>query len=297
MAISISTDKTDENGKEILSYGTDDFPIAFFDDDLKKVKVPWHWHDEFELLIITKGEVKVHFRNHETTLKAKDGYFVNSSVLHSSKLISQDGFQHCMVFDPRIIAQKSSLIWNTYIAPIYQNNYIPFIRLSNDTFWQKQILDLIEITWQAGAYEDDDYMLTVTNSLSKIFSIIIKHINDQKIEDSSFSKTQINEQRVKKTLNYIHQNYKKQISIEEIASSANISVSTLLRLYKDTLQTTPIHYLIDYRLEKIAEQLLDNKSSIFELATDNGFNDASYFNRCFLKKYGTTPTKFINNTE
>ena len=48
MALSISTDKTDETGKELLTYGTPDFPIAFFDDDLTKVKVPWHWHDELE---------------------------------------------------------------------------------------------------------------------------------------------------------------------------------------------------------------------------------------------------------
>ena len=42
MGLSYSTDKTDETGKELLTYGTPDFPIAFFDDDLTMVKVPWH---------------------------------------------------------------------------------------------------------------------------------------------------------------------------------------------------------------------------------------------------------------
>ena len=41
MGLSYSTDKTDESGKEMLTYGTPDFPIAFFDDDLTTVKVPW----------------------------------------------------------------------------------------------------------------------------------------------------------------------------------------------------------------------------------------------------------------
>ena len=40
MGLSYSTDKTDETGKELLTYGTADFPIAFFDDDLTIVKVP-----------------------------------------------------------------------------------------------------------------------------------------------------------------------------------------------------------------------------------------------------------------
>ncbi len=40
MAITLSTENIDDNGKELLHYGTKEFPIAFFDDDLTKVKVP-----------------------------------------------------------------------------------------------------------------------------------------------------------------------------------------------------------------------------------------------------------------
>ena len=55
MSLSYSVDKVDKDGREMLTYGTKDFPIAFFDDDLVKVSVPWHWHDEFEVVIITEG--------------------------------------------------------------------------------------------------------------------------------------------------------------------------------------------------------------------------------------------------
>ena len=43
MALTQSVDKVDESGREILTYGTEYFPIAFFDDDLTKVAVPPHW--------------------------------------------------------------------------------------------------------------------------------------------------------------------------------------------------------------------------------------------------------------
>ena len=39
MSLSYSTDRTDETGRELLTYGTPDFPISFFDDDLAVVKV------------------------------------------------------------------------------------------------------------------------------------------------------------------------------------------------------------------------------------------------------------------
>ena len=40
MSLSYSVDKVDKDGREMLTYGTKDFPIAFFDDDLVKVAVP-----------------------------------------------------------------------------------------------------------------------------------------------------------------------------------------------------------------------------------------------------------------
>lgn len=42
MGLTNSVDKVDKDGRELLTYGTKDFPIAFFDDDLTVVKVPWH---------------------------------------------------------------------------------------------------------------------------------------------------------------------------------------------------------------------------------------------------------------
>ena len=110
------------------------------------------------------------------------------------------------------------------------------------------------------------------------------------------SKEQRDELRIKKTLYYIETHYSEQLTIEDIAASAGISVSTLLRLYHDILRTTPIQYVLKYRLEQICDELrLEPDSSIAEIAYSCGFNDISYFNRCFLKAYGETPSSYRNN--
>ena len=295
MGLSYSTDKTDETGKELLTYGTPDFPIAFFDDDLTLVKVPWHWHNELEIVVILSGEVSVFIAGCEITLKAGEGYFANSGILHSEKLLSKTGWQHCMVFSPRVIASPDDIIWNTYISPILSHKNLPFIRLSPKTPWQKEILSLAEKAWQYGASEKLDYALTVRSSLSQITSLIVHNI-DTETEHPFTSKTQRDELRIKKTLYYIETHYHEQITIDDIAADADISVSTLLRLYHDILHTTPIQYVLQYRLERIREELLLNPdSSISETAFSCGFNDISYFNRCFLKKYGCTPSEFRRN--
>ena len=88
MALSYSVAQVDENGRELLTYGTLPFPIAFFDDDLTVVSVPYHWHDELEFVIITEGRVQARIAGKEFTLSAGDGYFANSGVLHGETLLT-----------------------------------------------------------------------------------------------------------------------------------------------------------------------------------------------------------------
>lgn len=292
MALSFSTAKTDETGKELLTYGTADFPIAFFDDDLTKVKVPWHWHDELEIVVILSGDVSVFFSGHELRLHSGEGYWANSGVLHSTELRSVTGRQHAIVFHPKIIASPEDIVWNTYVAPILFHENLPFIKLSPTIPWQKEILSCAEKAWSSGAHEKTDYPLTVRASLTRIFALLTRSI-DTEIEYPFLSKTQKEELRIKKTLYYIETHFREQITMENIASSANISASTLLRIYHDILHTTPIQYVLKYRLAQITEELLANPdSSISEIAYSCGFNDISYFNRCFLKEYGKTPSEF-----
>lgn len=292
MGLSYSTDKTDETGRELLNYGIPEFPIAFFDDDLTHVKVPWHWHDELEIAVILSGKVSIFISGCEFKLIAGEGYFVNSGILHSAQLRSEKGWQHCMVFDPRVIASPNDIIWNTYVSPILSHQNLPFIKLTPSISWQKNILSLAEKAWSSGAHEKADYALTVRSSLSQISSLILHNI-DQETEYSFTSKTQKDELRVKKTLYFIETHFREQITIEEIAESAYISVSTLLRLYHDILHTTPIQYVLRFRLEQIRDKLItDRKAPIADIACSCGFNDVSYFNRCFLKAYSETPSEY-----
>ena len=58
-------------------------------------------------------------------------------------------------------------------------------------------------------------------------------------------------------------------------------------------------YLVSYRLEIAAKQLIETDQKIIDIAANCGFNNHSYFTRTFQKKYGLTPAKYrvvANNT-
>ena len=296
MALSISVDRVDETGRELLTYGTEDFPIAFFDDDLTKISVPYHWHDELEIVIITEGAVRMRIAGTEFSLKTGDGYFSNSGILHTETLTTPTGHQHALVFSPRIISQREDLIWKAYLSPVLGNPQIPFLLLKAAVPWQKEILRLAETAWNQGAYEAKDYPLVVRSCLSMAFSHIVDHLEDMEKETPYTSAFQRDELRIKKILIYIERNFGTNITLEELANSANISTSTCLRLFTTVLGTTPIKYLLTFRLQKAAEELKRiNGRTVSEIAHSCGFSDASYFNRCFRKEFGVTPSEYCSS--
>ena len=57
--------------------------------------------------------------------------------------------------------------------------------------------------------------------------------------------------------------------------------------------TTPSAYILSRRLDRAAERLIADPSlSITVVAFELGFNDCSYFARCFRQRYGMAPTTY-----
>ena len=157
---------------------------------------------------------------------------------------------------------------------------------------------MAENAWQSGAYEKKDYPLHVRYLLSQAMALIAGHAETIGRESAYTDKYQRDELRIKKALLFIERNYGSSLTLEEIASSASVSTSTCLRLFSVIVGTTPVSYLLDYRLQRAAQELqYQGDRTISEIAYLCGFTDASYFNRCFRKKYGITPTGYVRHDE
>ena len=55
MALSTCRTVIDESARELLTHGTPAFPIACYHDDLRTEPVPWHWHEELEVLVVSEA--------------------------------------------------------------------------------------------------------------------------------------------------------------------------------------------------------------------------------------------------
>jgi len=86
-------------------------------------------------------------------------------------------------------------------------------------------------------------------------------------------------------------------SIDSLAEQLCISRSGLFAKIKTLAEITPNELIQVVRLKKAAELLTENKYRINEIAYMVGFNNPSYFSKCFQKQFGIRPGDFINRKE
>ena len=82
------------------------------------------------------------------------------------------------------------------------------------------------------------------------------------------------------------------ISVNKLAADYGMSRAGLFRMFSRYLQTSPIRYLSNRRLELAAELLRNSSLRIKEIADRTGFRRARYFSGEFRKKYNLTPREY-----
>ncbi len=97
---------------------------------------------------------------------------------------------------------------------------------------------------------------------------------------------------MKKVLAYIHQNYNRDLSLEDVAGAVYISPCYLSRIFKQTQGLNFIDYLTSVRLENAKHLLRTTSESIAEIAKKVGYRDPKYFSRVFKKYEGCSPGEY-----
>lgn len=97
---------------------------------------------------------------------------------------------------------------------------------------------------------------------------------------------------VEQIVNYFEDHYSEKISLERIAENMYLSTFYISKIFKSETGDTPIHHLINIRLEK-AREILEKRPgmNIKEVAAMVGYEDAYHFSKQFKKHYGISPSQ------
>ncbi|MSC78762.1 AraC family transcriptional regulator [Eubacterium ramulus] len=282
---------TDEDFMEIKQHGTSDCPFQYYYDDLEFFDfhcIEWHWHREFEFLYVESGEIICGIGEKQIILSKGDAIFINSKILHRF-YASSGGVIPNFVCMPEFIAPENSLVYKKYILPIISSN-MSFQCFQIAEPWQARIIQImIKIM---GTQENEKIReLSTLALLQDLWLIFYENV---KLSDKEKMQTvdEAAQKRVQLMMQYIHENYNHEMSLDEIASHIGISKSTALNLFQRFLHTTPVSYLIGYRLQAASWLLKNTNKKVKTIAYESGFRNVDYFCRLFKKRYHLTPSEY-----
>jgi AraC family transcriptional regulator len=101
---------------------------------------------------------------------------------------------------------------------------------------------------------------------------------------------------IDRAVEFIHGNFGKKLTVDEIAKEVCLSPSHLSSIFKKEVGKTVMGYLTDIRLQTARKQLLLRKHSISEIAFLCGFSSPSHLSQSFKNHFGLSPRDILKST-
>lgn len=98
---------------------------------------------------------------------------------------------------------------------------------------------------------------------------------------------------VEKALACMHSEYMRRITIQEIADRLGLDRSYFYTLFTERIGMSPSEYLINLRLTKAAELMIDHEERPSIAAASVGYEDLFHFSKIFKKHYGMSPRSYM----
>jgi len=252
--------------------------------------VPWHYHPDIELLLITKGEGRRFVGDHIENFYPGDLCLIGSNLPHVWKndpsyyQNNPDKKAECLVIHFRK-EQFGATFWHLpemqRVAHLLESAQRG-IRLSG------KIRDEIELKTKSGFAKSHEERLTlvleILHSISKSKELLF-------LASTGFSnEVQSGDgQRFQSVIEYITLNYQHPILLEEVAEHIHLSPTAFCRYFKNRTGKSFLQYLNHYRISLARKLLIEGQLKIQEIAFECGFGSLSHFNKHFKKLTGTAP--------
>ncbi len=118
------------------------------------------------------------------------------------------------------------------------------------------------------------------------------HLTVRKSDQIELSRAGPVDRRLRRAIEFMHDNFGREIAVEEIASAAYLSEYHFARLFKQISGVTPHVYLANLRLERARKLLAETALPISEIASVVGYQSQSHFTKMFKSVTGVTPRAY-----
>ncbi|ATP55770.1 AraC family transcriptional regulator [Pedobacter ginsengisoli] len=251
----------------------------------------WHYHPELELVYFSKGKGTQFIGDNISRFNQGDIVLVGPQLPHYWRFDEVYFKDNDPASNPDIrVVHFSENMWGDSFLNLPENKLLKSVLeksrrgLKIKGKNREHIADLISEMPNAEGIDRMIILMQVLAEISKCEKLETFSSIGFQHEMEPHEKDRIND-----IYNYSYANFKNKITLEEIADVAKISPNSFCRYFKSRTRKTYSQFLIEIKVGRACELLIERSLNLKQVCYDCGFNNFASFYKCFKKITGRSP--------
>ena len=269
--------------------GTFDFPLEYHYLNVyhPRYQMPYHWHEEYEILYIQTGTFVLNLDEQNMTLKPGDVAFIAAGSLHGG--VPHECTYECLVFDIRLLLKCNDQCKQQIGDVLHKKIAVRSCFRREDSVIRHTIPPMCDaLRSQCAGWE----MIT----LGCLFQFLGECYRAHAYQQLDLQNVRDNKRvlQLKTVFEMIENDYAQKLTLQMLSAAVHMTPKYFCRFFKAATHRTPVDYLNYYRIEAACNEIAATDKNITEIALDVGFSNLSYFIRMFRKYKGLTPGQYLS---
>jgi AraC-like DNA-binding protein len=268
------------------------FPFNIFEFNTIGNKDKLHWHNYHEIGLCLSGQGRFIFSNKEYLAGPGDLFVVANFESHVAIAKPDETTTYLFIaFLPDLIASPGNRSFEfEYLTPFWYdikafcnkiNQSAPVAKLI-----KAAMLEMKDV-WEGGGTGCHHL---IAADLKRILALLINHYSTLNNELTSIKVT--NRMKMQPAINYIHQNFRKNITLEDVAKLVHVSESRFRHAFKEITFIGFKEYVAYLRINEAKKLLLTTDDNIADIAATVGFGNLYQFYKQYEKHVSMTPAQY-----
>lgn len=254
-------------------------------------------HEAFEMVYIKSGEGQFDIGNQSVTVGSNDIVIIKPHQHHKLNVTTEGGCDFIVLYfkfmNPSNLALSETSL-EDFINFVNGKDSGAFIKLKVSQ--KNDIIVLLNRILKEKASDQLGSELLDYLMLMELFVLISRALKAE-WENSIKNKSPKIKELMHSAIQFVHNNYEREISITDIAKYVFLSPSYFTRAFKEDTGLSPMQYLLNIRIKRACELLEETDLKVGEIAHSVGFSNQQRFNDMFKKQKNMTPMQYRNSSK
>lgn len=242
-----------------------------------------HWHKNLEIDYIVKGRMWTNLGGVDRDLYDGDYIFINSEAVH----------QTCGKEPDEPVKYLVVLFSYSYIKSYFPDFELYTFDVNQNEQARARIRDLLKAIVFEVENPGEFSRLKIALAMNQIMMYLFTKCRSKREIDTASIPSDEEPEYITKAIDFINENYRERISLEDISSFVGLTPTYFSRYFKATTQKTFKSYLNMVRLKNTLIDIQQNGMSETRASLENGFPSVKAFIAVFKSVYGCAPSEYV----